>query len=114
MTEDRLIDWARVRELRHEIGEEGFEEVVGLFLDEADETVARLSAEGGGKKFASDLHYLKGAALNLGFAALAALCQDGERRANAGDLTADMAELRATYAESRDRFLGGQEAAFAA
>lgn len=114
MSEDRLIDWARVRELRHEIGEEGFEEVAGLFLDEADETVARLSPEVGAAKFASDLHYLKGAALNLGFAALAALCQDGERRANQGDLSADLGALRQVYAESRARFLGGQAEAFAA
>lgn len=114
MTEDRLIDWARVCELRHEIGEEGFEEVVGLFLDEADETVARLSAEVGPKKFAADLHYLKGAALNLGFSALAAICQDGERRANAGDLTIDLDDLRQTYADSRAGFLDGQAAAFAA
>ncbi|NBZ86775.1 Hpt domain-containing protein [Stagnihabitans tardus] len=114
MTDDRLIDWARVRELRYEIGEDGFEEVVGLFLDEADETVARLSPDVGAKKFAADLHYLKGAALNLGFQALAACCQDGERRANQGDLSVDLDLLRSTYAESRARFLGGQEEAFAA
>ncbi len=114
MTEDRLIDWARVRELRQEIGEDGFEEVVGLFLDEADETVARLTAESGAKKLAADLHYLKGAALNLGFSALAAQCQDGERRANAGDVSTDLGTVRAVYAESRARFLGGQAEAFAA
>lgn len=114
MSEDRLIDWARVRELRYEIGEDGFEEVVGLFLDEADETVARLSPIVGAKKFAADLHYLKGAALNLGFAALAAICQDGERRANAGDLSVDLDDLARIYADSRERFLGGQAEAFAA
>lgn len=114
MTEDRLIDWARVRELRHEIGEDGFDEVVGLFLDEADETVARLTPEVGAKKFAADLHYLKGAALNLGFQALAQCCQEGERRANQGDLGVDLEHLKATYAESRARFLGGQADAFAA
>lgn len=114
MSEDRLIDWARVRELRSEIGEEGFEEVVGLFLDEADETVGRLSPDVGAAKFAADLHYLKGAALNLGFAALAQLCQDGERRANAGDLSADLGALGQVYADSRATFLNGQASAFAA
>ena len=114
MNDDQLIDWARVRELRYEIGEEGFEEVVGLFMDEADETVARMTPDVGAKKFAADLHYLKGAALNLGFQALAQCCQDGERRANQGDLSVDLAHLRATYAESRALFLGGQAGAFAA
>ena len=114
MGEDRLIDWARVRELRHEIGEDGFEEVVGLFLDEADETVARLTPDVGAKKFAADLHYLKGAALNLGFSALAAICQDGERRANHDDLGVDLTLLRQIYADSRAQFLGGQAEAFAA
>jgi HPt (histidine-containing phosphotransfer) domain-containing protein len=114
MTNDQLIDWARVRELRYEIGEEGFEEVVGLFMEEADETVARLTPDVGAKKFAADLHYLKGAALNLGFQALAQCCQDGERRANHDDLGIDLDHLRATYVESRARFLGGQAAAFAA
>jgi HPt (histidine-containing phosphotransfer) domain-containing protein len=114
MTEDRLIDWSRVRELRHEIGEDGFEEVVGLFMEEADETVARLTPDVGAKKLAADLHYLKGAALNLGFQALAAICQDGERRANQGDLTVDLGELGQIYTDSRARFLGGQAKAFAA
>ena len=81
-----MIDWGRVRDLRSEIGAEDFAEVVAMFLDEADEVIARLTAERGAKALESDLHFLKGAALNLGFDALAAICQDGERRAAAGDV----------------------------
>ena len=32
-----MIDWKRVRELRDEIGEEDFSEVVDLFLEEVEE-----------------------------------------------------------------------------
>lgn len=109
-----MIDWDRVRELRGEIGAEDFAEVVGLFLEEADEVIARLSADGGAKVLAADLHFLKGAALNLGFAALSALCQDGERRASAGDLSVDLEAVRQAYAACRAAFESGAEAAFAA
>lgn len=63
-----------------------------------------------------DLHYLKGAALNLGFAALAQLCQDGERRPMRRDLSADLRALGQVYAGagSRATFLNGQASAFAA
>ena len=75
-----MIDWGRVKDLRSEIGAEDFSDVVALFLEEADEVIARISANAGAKGLESDLHFLKGAALNLGFDALATVCQDGERR----------------------------------
>ena len=37
-----MIDWARVSELRHEVGAEDFDEVVELFLEEVDEAIAAL------------------------------------------------------------------------
>ena len=109
-----MIDWGRVRELRSEIGPEDFAEVVSLFLEEADEAMARLSADGGAKALAADLHFLKGAALNLGFDTLSALCQDGERRAGAGDLSVDLEAVREAYASCRGEFEDGAETAFAA
>jgi HPt (histidine-containing phosphotransfer) domain-containing protein len=109
-----MIDWERVKELRSEIGAEDFDEVVGLFLEEAEQVLARLSLDAGAMSLAADLHFLKGAALNLGFAALSVLCQDGERRANAGDLSVDLAGLRATYLACRESFALGAAAAFAA
>lgn len=96
-----MIDWARVRELRDEIGADDFDEVVALFLEEADEVIARMSAALGAKAVEADLHFLKGAALNLGFAQFAALCQAGERRAAAGDAAVDIAPVRESYAESK-------------
>lgn len=109
-----MIDWDRVRELRAEIGAEDFDEVVCLFLEEADEAIARLSPARGAKALAADLHYLKGASLNLGFATLSALCQEGERRANAGDLAVDLEAVGQAYAACRAAFAAGAAQAFAA
>jgi HPt (histidine-containing phosphotransfer) domain-containing protein len=109
-----MIDWDRVKELRAEIGAENFDEVAGLFLEEADEAIARLSLQAGAKSLSADLHFLKGAALNLGFAALSSLCQDGERRAGAGDLSIDLPAVRQAYADCRAEFENGAARAFAA
>ena len=109
-----MIDWDKVMELRSEIGPEDFDEVVSLFLEEADEAMARLSVDGGAKALAADLHFLKGAALNLGFDTLSALCQDGERRAGAGDLSVNLEAVRHAYATCRGEFEDGAEQAFAA
>lgn len=109
-----MIDWDRVRELRSEIGPDDFDEVVNLFLEEADETIARLSPAGGPIALAADLHFLKGAALNLGFRTLSALCQDGERRAGAGDIGIDLDAVRAAYLGCRVAFECGADQAFAA
>ena len=102
-----MIDWSRVQELRREIGEEGFAEVVELFLDEVETVIGRLAA-GSGNISAEDMHFLKGSALNLGFRELAALCQDGERHCNAGQGAAvDLAPLLRLYRESKAAFEAG-------
>lgn len=109
-----MIDWDRVRELRAEIGADDFAEVAAMFLDEADEAAARLSPGRGAKAVEADLHFLKGAALNLGFTALSSLCQEGERRAAAGDTGVDLDAVRQSYAASRAAFEAGLRQAFAA
>lgn len=96
-----MIDWDRLRDLRGEIGDDGFDEVVAMFLEETDEVVGRLSADGGAKALESDLHFLKGSALNLGFSDLAALCQDGERTAALGGTEIDLDRVRAAYQASK-------------
>jgi histidine phosphotransfer protein HptB len=109
-----MIDWERIRDLRAEIGAEDFAEVAAMFLDEADEAVARLSSDAGAKAMEADLHFLKGAALNLGFDALSALCQEGERRAAAGDTAVDLEAVRTAYHGSKQAFQAGLDQAFAA
>ena len=61
-----------------------FAEVVDMFLEEADQAVKVLMAGLPADEVEGQLHFLKGSALNLGLADLAAICQDGERKAAAG------------------------------
>lgn len=106
-----MIDWARVRDLAREIGEDSFDEVAAMFLDEADEAIARLDGAMPPKTLEGELHFLKGAALNLGFVRLATLCQEGERRAAAGATDIDTAEIVGIYRQSIAAFrLGRAEA----
>lgn len=108
-----MIDWARVNELRDEIGADSFDEVAVMFLEEADEAVARLDATKGAKSLESDLHFLKGSALNLGFQHLADLCQAGERSAAAGSAQIDVDQIKQTYHDSRIAFESGRDIALA-
>lgn len=100
-----MIDWSRVDELRQEIGDDGFAEVVELFLDEVEEVVARLAA-GTTTGLEGDLHFLKGSAWNLGFADFGALCQDGEKRARTGG-PVDLTAVTGCYGRSKLAFLTG-------
>ena len=109
-----MIAWDRVKELRVEIGADDFAEVAAMFLEEADEAVARLLPGLSAKAMEADLHFLKGAALTLGFTALSGICQDGERRAASGDTTVDLSVVRETYFASKAAFEAGVGQAFAA
>lgn len=103
-----MIDWKRVAELREEIGADGFVEVADMFLDEAEGAVQALLAGPPASEVEGQLHFLKGSALNLGLSDLAAICQDGERRAAAGQgAEVDLTEVAAVYRASRDSLLAG-------
>ncbi|MEO0831544.1 MAG: Hpt domain-containing protein, partial [Cyanobacteria bacterium J06648_11] len=58
------LNWSRVEELRSEIGEDDFAEVVELFMSEADSAIARLNGELPDKNLEGTLHFLKGCMLN--------------------------------------------------
>lgn len=73
-----MIDWARIDELRREIGDDGLKEVAEVFLEEVEETLAALAALPDGIDRSVKLHFLKGSALNLGFTDLAELCRKAE------------------------------------
>lgn len=107
-----MIDWTRVNDLRDEIGHEYFDEVVALFLEEADEAVIQLTADLAPAQLATALHALKGSALNLGFRALAALCAEAEVIAGGG-CSPDVSAIRNIHAQSRSEFLAGRPAAAA-
>ena len=109
-----MIDWKRIAELKDEVGMEDFEEIVTLFLEEVDGAIAELNADASGPELADSLHFLKGCALNLGFEALGALCQAGERLAHDGrSAEVDVDEVRSVYAASREAFLAGEDSAAA-
>lgn len=102
-----MIDWTRVLELRNEIGAEDFDEVVDLFLTEVDAAIAALldSAPIASTR-AEQMHFLKGAALNLGFSHLSDLCHTGEIAAKTGDVSAvQPGEINLVYSASKADFL---------
>lgn len=102
-----MIDWGQVDELRGEMGD-AFGELVEAFLQEADEGMARLDPGADPPRQAAGLHFLKGAALNLGFRRFARMCAQGEDSANRGIVPAFDAEaLRHCYLQSRAEFLAG-------
>ena len=76
--DEMLVNKDRLTALRDEIGAEGFDEVVSLFLQESAEVVERLGAQVPGGLSPEDLHFLKGSALTLGFDDLADLCRRSE------------------------------------
>ncbi|MCD9147031.1 Hpt domain-containing protein [Pseudophaeobacter flagellatus] len=100
-----MINWPRVKELKDEIGSDGFDEVVELFLEEVDEIIEKLRGDDRGQ-LEQDLHFLKGCALNLGFDQFSDLCLKGERQAAGGAAdTVDLPEILANFDQSKQVFL---------
>jgi len=100
-----MIDWPRVRELKEEVGEDGFEEVIELFLEEVEGVIDKLKS-GDRSQLEQDLHFLKGSALNLGFREFSNLCFDGERKsANGQDNDVDLSRVFSSYDNSKALFL---------
>ena len=102
-TDEELVDWSRLAELKSEIGEDDFDEVMEIFLEECDGNTDGLVAS---DALEQDLHFLRGAAMNLGLEALASACQAGERAAARGQGDGvDRAAIVALYRTSRARLL---------
>ena len=100
-----MIDWARVMELREEVGPSEFEPVLELFMDEVEEIVMRLSRDDPAR-LARDLHFLKGSAWNLGFAEFGAQCQECETQSLRGQPNAiSIDQIVSCYARSKQLFM---------
>ena len=99
-----MIDWERVEELRGEFGFDEFCEVVQLFLDEVEESLERLRQPQSEARRAEEFHFLKGSALNLGFAELGRLCAEGESRCADSGAPFDTGALVDCYFRSRLAF----------
>ena len=103
-----MLDWDRISELKSEVGEDAFDEVLELFLEEVDEVIGKLSPRTGDTDFAEAMHFLRGSAANLGFQSMAELCLANERLAlSDGAQTVDIAALVTCYDASRDALRTG-------
>ncbi|MFL4469358.1 Hpt domain-containing protein [Tateyamaria armeniaca] len=110
-----MIDWQRVINLREEIGEEDFDEVVPLFIEEVTEITDRLSTAVDLNTLEEDLHCLKGSALNLGFSLFADLCGAGESLAARGEAASvDVPAILNSFETSKRAFLAGLQDGIAA
>lgn len=95
-----LINHKRILALRSEVGDDGFGEVVALFLEESDEVLTRLVGQTSAD-VAGDVHFLRGSALTLGLDDLADWCARHERQ----DLQQqDFDALASLYRQSRQAF----------
>ncbi len=94
-----MIDWTRVQELKGEFGEEGFGEVVEIFVEETAPIIERL-AEGRSADLAADLHFVKGSADNMGLSDLTEMCRRGEAAAATG-APPDVTGLRHAFEGAR-------------
>lgn len=84
--DDGLIDWDRVALLRDDLGADGVELVTAIFTEDAQMLLRQIGRAHSAAAQEADLHRLRGGALNLGCAGLAAACALHERRANAGEM----------------------------
>lgn len=96
-----MLDWNRIHELRSEVGDDEFDTILELFLDEVETVLIRLNRRGAAR-LGKDLHFLKGCAWNLGFRSFGALCDEGEKLVNCGRSTAlDIEAVIECYANSK-------------
>jgi signal transduction histidine kinase/DNA-binding response OmpR family regulator len=101
------VDVDAIAELEDEIGTDGVQETVAVFLRETEDRIARLRALASLTDRAmirGEAHTLKGAAGTLGLARLSELARALEKRADGIDGTAYLAaveSLDVTFAESR-------------
>ncbi len=103
-----MIDWQQVRQLQQDVGKGEMAEVVELFLSEVDEAIEALrynySTMAAPDKSAA-FHFLKGCALNLGFNAFGAQCDQGEEITKSGkELDFDITNLVDIYTRSKQQF----------
>ncbi|MTH99919.1 Hpt domain-containing protein [Roseibium sp. RKSG952] len=103
-----MIHWPRVNQLRDEVGADEFDEVVQIFMDEVQEVISKLREDTSRTEIEQNLHFLKGSALSLGFDRFSKLCQDGERKAAAGEGSdVNLAEIYSEFDQSRSVFEAG-------
>lgn len=101
-----MIDWTRIDDLKEELGEEDFEEVFEIFLDEVQESVDSLDADPSGAALEAILHSVKGNAVTVGFSKLAELAGAGEIEAGQGSQV-NLSEITLAHTQSKDAYASG-------
>jgi HPt (histidine-containing phosphotransfer) domain-containing protein len=101
-----MIDTRRLDMLRGDLGADGVQEIMAIFIEEAEQHLARLAAAEDAAEQERPLHSLRGGALNLGFADLALAARAAETAVRAGRALGadDIADLRALWQVSRAAF----------
>jgi histidine phosphotransfer protein HptB len=103
-----MIDWDRVKELEQDIGTDEFGEVIDLFLDEVESVINPMRSGIPRENIESDMHFLKGSALTIGFRQLGQICADGEKLAASGcSSEVSVGEILAMFDASKNVFLAG-------
>ncbi|WP_375174075.1 Hpt domain-containing protein [Pseudooceanicola sp.] len=98
-----MIDWGKVTELVADVGADGFDEVLTLFLQEVETALQTIALA---EDLEAALHFVKGCALNLGFEDFARCCAEGEALAARGRPDeVDLETLHRIYWQSRALFL---------
>lgn len=99
-----MLDMNRIDELREDFGEDDFEEIISLFLEEVEQRLAEIT-EQSCADVAGVLHFLKGSAANLGFTSFKSACEQAEEGLSSDDLK----RIAEVYAQSKDVFFKSLE-----
>ena len=100
-----MLNHGRIAELKSEVGEDDFAEVITLFCEEVEEMLDDLPSTSQ-SQMAAKLHFLKGSALNIGLDAVGQMCSTEEARLKNDPNTApDITAIRSLYIASRDQLL---------
>lgn len=101
-----MIDWAQVKSLRDDVGSDEFQEIIELFLEEVEEVITKLRDHPDITTLESDMHFLKGSALNLGFSSFSQMCLHGEKMsANGNAIDVNIPELLTCFDTSKSTFM---------
>lgn len=102
-----MIDRSRIAELKEEVGEDDFAEILDLFFEEIAGRLANLNATDPPERLAENLHALKGSALNIGFAKFADTCLAAEADVLQGTIAPDLVpRLVADFDSSKSAIFG--------
>ncbi|MDG1339988.1 MAG: Hpt domain-containing protein [Paracoccaceae bacterium] len=102
-----MIAWDRNVELKEDFGQDGFREIIELFLSEVDLAIKDLPLATDHQTTLERLHFIKGSALNLGFTELASLCEPNNQDGQA----VKPADVEACYLTSKTTFFADPRSA---